>query len=85
MSDITVTFGGREVVLKPCGDRVWQTDNLRLIEYGTRTFKAFREPFPVQGWGITPQAAVSAVESNLRSLASEIRGVLGELPTASQS
>lgn len=75
---LTVRFGGREVVLEPCGNYVWQTDNLRLIEYGSCTFKALREPFPVDGWGETPQAAVDAVEARLRELVREIQGALGE-------
>lgn len=78
MEHIDVTFGGRSVRLKPCGDHAWQTDNLRLVEYGDGDFRAFREPFRVDGYGDSPQGAVSDLESKLRDLRDQLTSILGE-------
>jgi hypothetical protein len=85
MADITVTFGGREVVLKDNTDgRSFESDDESMFLWRCRDGqwkcefglpgrfceKSDREP--------TPQAAVSAVESRLRELVRSINEVLGE-------
>jgi hypothetical protein len=84
MSDITVTFGGREVVLRKWANRYEAriSGDAGLIEVFPRDDKSicfFRcDRVDLTGDGSTPQAAVSAVEAKLRELVRSINDVLGE-------
>lgn len=89
MADITVTFGGREVVLKPSSDRrprmyFADDDSIALSEWTDGSWSLdFSVPGIEEirsGHHSTAKAAVSAVESKLRQLRSELDGVLGEQP-----
>ena len=82
---ITVTFGGREVVLAKVQDHRlmweirWGLRVLRIFRFGSFDYDAewTLEGCTVRGWGESAQSAVSAVESRLRDLVRQINEVLG--------
>jgi hypothetical protein len=89
MSDtITVTFGGREVVLRQVASHCWDHPDLVMsnrdddfapdIAWEATPKRNGEEWIECQSYGPTPQAAVTAVESKLRELVRSINEVLGE-------
>lgn len=90
MSDqITVRFGGREVVLKrnKSSDSAWGADDGPSFRLEVQQFKGedgyrglvivVTPALTIGAKGDTAQAAVSAVESKLRQLRDELDKVLG--------
>lgn len=80
---MTVTFGGREVVLEPLqpySDAFWTSDSLELCRLGWQWYASLRGFIRIvqEERGDSPQSAVTALETKLRSLRDELDRVLGE-------
>ena len=89
-ASLTVTFGGREVVLsalKLKTDRepyIWAHGDLMVEKLGDKyVATAICGSVLLESRADDAQAAVSALESKLRSLAASIQEVLGEKEKAS--
>ena len=74
---ITVTFGGREVVLAHELGRLYASRHILLYESDPELWMCRWIGHDIRGHGSTPQAAVDAVESKLRELVRQINEVLG--------
>lgn len=82
-NDLTVTFGGGEVVLRRVvGSCILEGVGVPIVVHESAAYRRSVAYLSVSGKrfgaeATTPQAAVSAVEAKLRSMVREIQGALG--------